>query len=673
MGNVISHIQVDEEVVDTTKEVQLVVDQQIFKKVIKNRYLTNLIFSHVRGIHRNLVINSFLKPGHIDSYVQVYDYLGQSYCNKKVFPKVVKEKVKNAITQVQDNGQMKKKKKGSTIGLSFFSFYEKEMGPKALCEDPNIDLETFKQLIPLVRPRAINSRNTTILHWANISGNMERVKYLEEQGYKANLCPPNYKPVPSINVDETFTSYDSIKYDLTWLGDEKRFTKILDRLKNVLFKSIYPKPLLGADNLFQERLKDMFYQYNLYRVSQNLDQIIVPTADLSTTTLFNKKELNLIFTLLVVLLIDQTVNYPTTQLTIKMLILANNPIITNYFMVMGPFRHLPQGWTRDTKITAMLVDYCSLVSPEAYATAVDRLWANETPQVIEMNLTRAVHHAMLNNQLTTFRNILQSGKFEISSIGTVNLCPQYFDEYFNIALEFFTDPKYNENANQKFWTEIYKLAAYTSRNHILDPFFSNESVDQSSILFDPLHIFVLLEQSINGANYSLAMKIKDSPLMNQLQAMECISKFAQNIPTLCANRISNAVDFIITWEGGITLSTWKQTISKSIQLQRLDVLLKLVDVGIVSQNNPINIGCIIIRHTGFILECLEELPSNCIGSEITLKKWRKLIRKARSSNCLNLIAIVLERYLELCITEQKYKDQINRFLSQNIASANQNK
>ncbi|EGG14530.1 hypothetical protein DFA_12306 [Cavenderia fasciculata] len=633
---------------------------QVFKQVLNNRYLIRSIFGHIRSIHRQVVANKLSESyvfsiGYLDSFSQVYDHIGSRFSKQPIFSTVVKEKV--ALCKLKGKEE-EEKEKVTTITLSkrakalaFFNFYENVMGPQELCQNPNIDLETFKQLIPLVRPRVFNPLNRSIMYWTISSRDIEKIKYLEELGYRNHSNQPPYRhsslppqlPPPSSSTNPNLFNLQSLYTSDTWMNDNNSLEQAIAQVKIHCESIIKERYQQTVDDYFQSLLLSLFQQYNKYQLMNNLEPITIPQ---DPSTWFTQEQSNLLFVLLVIIGLDKGLFTNAMHLVIKKLILFNNPIITTHLMTMQP---------DSTNLANIIIKYSLLLPVDSFTIVLNHYCTREPLVSIQNLLGYFFKDSLLQGDFVSARTILMCGKIAISSIRLDHfLKPIHLDGCVKIALEFFSR-KENEFVNQKMWSDIYKMAALTSRNDIMESFFT--TIDTTDKKNNTL-ITDILGNCLKGGNYSLALRIKELPCIDDLATLNLFMNFCYAIPTLCSTRVSDAVDFIVNWQQ--SLITWNQVIISSIYKQRVDVLLKLSQVGILNKDNPLHIGQMVIRHTAFLLECLEVLPSNCFSSSgPTPKHWKMMLKKAYNKKVSDQVIQVFHKYFQVVeeggLTEYNYE------------------
>ncbi|EGG14529.1 hypothetical protein DFA_12305 [Cavenderia fasciculata] len=175
----------------------------------------------------------------------------------------------------------------------------------------------------------------------------------------------------------------------------------------------------------------------------------------------------------------------------------------------------------------------------------------------------------------------------------------------------------------------------------------------SHIINHPNIFQILLENALKGGNYSLALKIKNTTIFDQLSSLVLLGQFVRAISTFFINRVSEAINFVIEWEGcNIIQSTWKDLIKEVLSKERFDILLKLVDSD--SQN-------------WFLLECMESLPKECLDTyHLKANRWKRFIKKAVRAGSLAQVGLVIEKYYELGFDydrDEKKKSKVKNFLS----------
>ncbi|EGG14526.1 hypothetical protein DFA_12302 [Cavenderia fasciculata] len=612
---------------------------KVFKQVFKNRYLINHIFGHVRGIHRDRMIAyyDFTDADYIEysmyhqrlngvkyiySHMRVYNDIGDTFYRHPIYSTIIKDRA-------TDNNKGR--------AYSFFNYYRYGSSPSKVCRNPDIDVETFKQLVLLASPKMINPRNTSVMDWTRKSGNTARIQYLIDQGYKEK---EKDKDKENQLVDATIVVVEEKDKD-----KEKELVDQVNKLK-IEYKEIISKKYnqQSIDHYIQSRLKEMINHYRNYQNNiknqnnNNKKEVILDLPLDEIYSWFTKQEIDLISKFL---LEFEGLASIHVRPAIKKLLLLDNPIITTCFITLKPF---------NTKNQEYIVQCCSHLSFDTFKFAMNHLWADKVDIWVNDLLVYFITDSLKNGELVATRNVLLSGRLPINSLlrTILFLRPTYLDGYIRIALEFFSK-KENDSTNKKFWAEILKIASW-ARPDIMDTYFSNDIINQTDISH-------MIDNSIKGGNYSMALKIKNTSTFDQLEMVVHIRQFVRAISTFCINRVSEAINFVIEWDGGkIILSNWRNLINDVLSRERFDILLKLVEVGIVSKNNSLDIETMVIQKTGFLLECMESLPPNCLNtSNLSTKRWKRLIRRAITVGSIVQVGMVVEKYFELGIDYDEKK------------------
>ncbi|EGG14827.1 hypothetical protein DFA_10700 [Cavenderia fasciculata] len=578
-------------------------EYELFKLVFDNRYLSRCIFNQVGGIHRTLSLNSML-----------------------------------------------------------FSSY-------------GVPYQTH-----------VDSRSAV---WSVLSGDQDRIKYLEAIGYKhgprkynpANRISFNFPSSTTTTLTTTAAAVNKQQPEFTfqsliwrgysdWIDDEGESAEIMDKLYQLYTPTILKKYNSQLQDYFHSKLKEMIDQYNINLKRQQQQQQKNNSNNNKETkeetkvekwednpnpsNWFTKKELNLLFIYFVALEEDIGLKNAFTASTVKLLLHGNSPIVITYFVSNTTPRNLT--------MMNFIFNISSQINLELFNYALDSFKEFYDTDTIR----RTLHHMLVESigagEYVSTRNILACGRLPLIDYSTQSsvLNPFLLDHYVAIGNDFFRRPEHNiTKVNQRYWLDIYKCAALSLRNDVMESFFS------IPVITDPNDVATILKYAIQGANYLMALRIRDRNLISERYARDVFTSFVKQIPILCSNRVDAAIDFAWTWEDGLVLDTWSTVVQVAISNQRLDVLLKLKEHEILDSDFQIYVKPMVIKHTIFLLECMEALPANCFSSEdLSVQTWKSIIRKAKVKHVLDQVGKVIERYFDLEIHKCEYtKYQVKSFLS----------